>query len=131
MLGKFSKHEFLVIPRERNNKADSLATAASNFKVPSETCIKYEVQIRNRPSVPDNIEHWHVFYDDKQIEIFLGLSEVFYDMMCEEDNTSPEPVPPELLNHIGGRDILQLKNSCIPKVLVPLERLFDNNGVAH
>jgi len=26
---------------------------------------------------------------------------------------------------------LQLKNNCIPKGLVPLERLFDNNDVAH
>jgi hypothetical protein len=33
-------------------------------------------------------------------------------------------------NHIAGKDIMQLKNNIIPKVLVPLEKLFDNNDVA-
>jgi hypothetical protein len=33
-------------------------------------------------------------------------------------------------NHIVGKDIMQLKNSIIPKGLVPLEKLFDNNDVA-
>jgi len=131
MLEKIVEHEFLGIPREQNNRADSLATAESNFKVPSETCIKYEVEIRNRPSIPNNIEHWQVFDDDKQIEIIMGLLEELVDMMCEEDNEGPEPIPPKLLNQIGGREILLLKNNCIPKGLVPLERLFDNNDVAH
>jgi hypothetical protein len=34
------------------------------------------------------------------------------------------------LNHIVGRDIVQIKNNVIPKGLVPLEKLFDNNDVA-
>jgi hypothetical protein len=33
-------------------------------------------------------------------------------------------------NQIVGRDIVQLKNNNIPKGLVPLEKLFDNNDVA-
>lgn len=39
--------------------------------------------------------------------------------------------PLEYLKNISGREILQLKNNCIPKGLVPLEKLFDNNDVAH
>jgi hypothetical protein len=33
-------------------------------------------------------------------------------------------------NKIVGKDIMQLKNNTIPKGLVPLEQLFDNNDVA-
>ena len=33
-------------------------------------------------------------------------------------------------NQIVGRDIIQLKNNIIPKCLVSLENLFDNNDVA-
>jgi hypothetical protein len=32
-------------------------------------------------------------------------------------------------NQIVGKDIMQLKNNIIPKGLVPLEKLFDNNDV--
>ena len=35
-----------------------------------------------------------------------------------------------LQNQIVGRDIMQLENNIIPKGLVPLENLFDNNDVA-
>ena len=31
---------------------------------------------------------------------------------------------------IGGRDIIQLKINYIPKVLIPLEKLFDQNDVS-
>ena len=33
-------------------------------------------------------------------------------------------------NQIAVRDIVQLKNNIIPKGLVPLENIFDNNDVA-
>ena len=33
-------------------------------------------------------------------------------------------------NQIAGRDIVQLKRKIIPKGMVPLEKLFDNNDVA-
>ena len=33
-------------------------------------------------------------------------------------------------NQIVGKDIMQLKNKIIPKGLVPLEKVFDNNDVA-
>jgi hypothetical protein len=33
-------------------------------------------------------------------------------------------------NQIRGRDIIQLKNNIILKGVVPLEKLFDKNGVA-
>ena len=35
-----------------------------------------------------------------------------------------------MINNIADHEIIQLKNSCIPKGLVPLEKLFENNDVA-
>ena len=31
---------------------------------------------------------------------------------------------------LGGKDIIQLKNNFIPRGLIPLEKLFDQNDVA-
>ena len=36
----------------------------------------------------------------------------------------------EYLNAMEAKEIIELKNNCIPKGLVPLEKLFDNNDVA-
>lgn len=38
----------------------------------------------------------------------------------------PQPEA-ELRTHLGGKEIIQLKNNSFPKGLVPLEELFDNN----
>jgi hypothetical protein len=63
------------IPREESTLADSLAVSASLFKIPLLPKIKYDVEIRYRPSVPDNIEHWKVFKDDLEIKKkFFSLS---------------------------------------------------------
>jgi hypothetical protein len=34
------------------------------------------------------------------------------------------------VNHIAGREIIQLKNNITPKGIVPLEKFFDDNDVA-
>ena len=44
------------VSREENEMADSLAIAASNFKVPLNVKATYDVQIKNRPSIPNNIK---------------------------------------------------------------------------
>ena len=36
----------------------------------------------------------------------------------------------KLLNHLGDKEIIQLKSNYFPKGLVPLEELFDQNDVA-
>ena len=35
-----------------------------------------------------------------------------------------------MINNIADHEIIQLKNNCIPKGLVPLEKMFENNDVA-
>ena len=53
------------ISKETNQLVGSLAVAASNFKVPLDPKTSYEIHIKYRPSIPNNIKHWQVFEDDQ------------------------------------------------------------------
>jgi len=44
-----------------------LATLASIFKIPIFPNKKYEIEVKHRPTVPDNIKHWKVFDDDEHV----------------------------------------------------------------
>ena len=56
------------VPRQHNETTDSLALAATYFKVPKVTHLKYPIDVRYRPSVTDDIKHWKVFHDDQEIK---------------------------------------------------------------
>lgn len=45
--------------------ADSLAIVAINFNVPFNVKESYDIQVKHRPSIPDNIKHWQVFEEEK------------------------------------------------------------------
>jgi len=45
------------IPRERNQKVDSLALATSTFRPPIGPNIKYQVEIKHKTTIPDNTKH--------------------------------------------------------------------------
>ena len=64
---------------------DSLAIATSNFKVPLDVKAAYDVQIKNKPSIPDNIKHWQVFEDDREIQKFLECVEEFADIQIDDE----------------------------------------------
>ena len=49
------------IPRSKNQLADSLVVSASLFIPPMPPRLVYEVQVKYRPSFPDNVHHWKVF----------------------------------------------------------------------
>jgi hypothetical protein len=111
--------------------ADSLATSASNFKVPLPPKFKYDVEVKYRPSIPDNVKHWKVFEDDIEVKRFLETVEEFSEMHIDQDVVSEEePDGGNFLNKITGNDIAQLPNNHIPRGLVPLERIFDSNDVS-
>ena len=61
----YKELNFNLIPRLQNHVAKSLDTFAAGFKVPMHPSGKYEVEVRNKPSDPDNVKSWHVFEDDK------------------------------------------------------------------
>ena len=48
------------------------------------------------------------------------------DEELEEEGNSTE----KLKRTLGGKDIIQLKNNFIPRGVIPLEKLFDQNDVA-
>ena len=102
---------------------------------------EYQVEILNRPSIPDNSKYWQVFEDDMQIRRFLELSGEFVNTHFDNENDNDrtpggdEEVETEedaekLKKTLGGKDIIQLKNNFIPRGLIPLEKLFDQNDVA-
>jgi ribonuclease HI len=67
----FSAFNISFVPREDNVVADSLAVSASRFKIPLLSMVKYDVEIKYRPSIPDNVKHWKVFDDDLEIKKIL------------------------------------------------------------
>jgi hypothetical protein len=68
---------------------------------------------------------------------FLQMTDEFSNTNIDEENCFDQEEDADMfpnedcfLNQIAGRHIFQLKNNVIPKVLVSLENLFDNNNVA-
>jgi hypothetical protein len=49
------------IPREENTMDDSLDVSTSNFRVPLPPKLKYDVEVKYIPSIPNNVKHWKVF----------------------------------------------------------------------
>jgi hypothetical protein len=127
----FSTFNISFIPREENIMADSLATSASNFKVPLLPKFRYDVKVRCRPSIPNNVKHWKVFKDDLEIKKFLETVEEFSEMHIDQDSVSEEKLGGgSFLNKIAKRNIVQLPSNHIPRGLVSLERIFDINDVS-
>jgi ribonuclease HI len=127
----FSAFNISFIPREKNTLAYSLVASASNFKVPLPPKFRYNVEVKYRPSIPDNVKHWKVFEDDLEIKKFLETIEEFSEMHIDQYFVSEEKLDGgNFLNKIAECDIVQLPNNHIPRGLVPLERLFDRNYVS-
>jgi hypothetical protein len=103
----FSAFNISYIPREKNVMADSLAVSASNFKVPLPPKLRYDVDVKYRPSIPDNVKHWKVFEDDLEIKRFLETVEEFFVSHIDQDPDSEiEPHPDVSLKKIVDRDIV-------------------------
>ena len=59
------------------------------------------------------------------------MSQEFKNCTIDEEEVVDQNKEDPLINNIVDHEIIQLKNNCIPKGLVPLEKLFDNNYVAN
>jgi hypothetical protein len=135
LLENFREYNLSTIPREQDQIVDALATSAIVFRVLIFPDRKYEVEVKYRPAVPDNVKYWHVFEDEKQIERFLKMENEFENLNIAKEYYDEEVDATTFTkdryfdNQIVGIDIVQLKRNIIPKGLVPLEKLFDNNDV--
>ena len=65
LLEGFKEHQFTVIPRKENVAVDALAVLASFFQLPMYPNKQYKIEIRHRPTIPDNVDHWQDFEDDE------------------------------------------------------------------
>jgi hypothetical protein len=127
----FSTFNISFIPREENTMVDSLAVSASNFRIPIPPKIKYDVEVKYRPSILDNLKYWKVFKDDLELKKFLETVDEFSALHIDQDHDYEiNPHADVFLNKIVNHDIVQLPSNHIPKGLVPLEILFDENDVA-
>jgi hypothetical protein len=125
-----------AIPRQENKQVDSLVVAASTFRPPEVSNLKYEIEMKYKPSIPDNVKHWQVFEDDQQIKKFLEMIDEFStthidqedDQNNEQINQNSHP-DPKLQDMIANHKMMVLRNNQIPKGLVPLEKLFDKDDI--
>jgi ribonuclease HI len=108
------------IPRKENTMANSLAISASNFRIPFPLELKYDVEVKYRPSIPDNVKHWNVFEDDLEIKIFLETTDEFSTLHIDQDHDTKSSTHVDVfLNKIDNHHIIQLPSNHIPKGLVP------------
>jgi hypothetical protein len=127
---------FHFVPSAENQQADALAKAASTFDPPTSFNLKYHIQLRHRPSIPDNVQHWQVFEDDEQLRKFLETVDEFSETCYDQENQDDpfwimqegEDVK-EFHDKIANHRMLVLKNNQIPKGLIPLERLFNKDDI--
>jgi len=113
-----------------------LAKAVAMFVPPIVLKLKYHIEMRHKPSIPNILQHWQVFEDDEQIKQFLEMVDEFFETHINQENQS-DPAwimqegeyPQEFRDNITNHRMLILKNSHIPKGMIPLERLFDHDGI--
>ena len=79
-----------MIPREKNFIVDALDTSALVFKIPIFPNRGYEIEVKHRPTVPDNVKYWQVFEYDKQIESFLKMEDGFENLNIDEEYCDEE-----------------------------------------
>jgi hypothetical protein len=120
-----------------------LATSAATCKIPFRSTRPYTIEVKCRPTVPDNIRYWQVFGNDDQIEDFFQCKNDFectnIDLENEDENVNSsdfeiDSVNSLYLGELGDNemdaDVLHLKRNVLPRGLVPLEDLFDFKDVA-
>ena len=63
--------------------------------------MRYEVEIRNRPSTPYNIKHWQMFKDVEKIKRFLEVVRDFSNLKIDQEeeveSVAKEGIDDELL----------------------------------
>ena len=78
--------ELSYIPRALNH----LAIYPSLFVPPLPPKLSYDVQVKYRPSLPDNVKFWKVFENDDEFSKSLHLVDEFSDMHIDQENLNME-----------------------------------------
>jgi hypothetical protein len=124
----FSAFNISFVPREANTLVDSLVFYANNFKIPLPPKPMYNVEVKYRPAIPDNVKHWKDFEDDQELKRFLETIDEFPSLHIDQDSDDVKNLHVDkFLNKIADHKKIQFPSNHIPKGLVPLERLLDKN----
>ena len=119
-----------TVPRKQNIAADSLAVVASTFQPVEDRRLKqFNIKMLYSPSVPDNIGTFQVFSDDQQIQDFMNNERVFAFQNIGEEQAQPSGDHPKEEEEEFIDGILQLKTNTLPRGIIDLERLFDQDLV--
>ena len=103
------------IPRSLNHLDDSLAISASLFVPPLPPKLRYDVHVKYRPSLPDNVKFWRVFENDDELSKFLQLVDEFFDIHIDQENLNMEESKQlKLKDKVADQNIVQLPNNYIP-----------------
>jgi hypothetical protein len=127
----FSLFNIHHIPRAENQQVDSLEKVAATFMPPTVLKLKYHIEMRHEPSIPNNVQHYQVFEDDEQIKQFLEIVNKFFETHIDQENQN-DPTwimqegedPQKFQDKIANHSKLVLQNNQIPKGIISLERLF-------
>lgn len=106
LLKIFEGYQLTAIPRGQSVIANDLEIAASLFKIPIHPNRKYEIEVKHRPIVSDNIKYWQVFDDDQEVNRFLTLSEEFESCTIDEKEVVDHNKEDHLTNNIVDHDII-------------------------
>jgi hypothetical protein len=63
-----------------------LAKVAATFIPPTVLKLKYHIEMRHIPSIPNKVQHWKVFGDDEQIKQFLEMIDEFSETHIDQEN---------------------------------------------
>jgi hypothetical protein len=67
-----------------NQLVDSLAMSAITFIPPMPPKLSYEIQVKYRPSLPNNVKYWKVFEDDDELSRFLQVVDEFFYLHIDQ-----------------------------------------------
>ncbi len=106
IINTFLETKLPVIPRKHNMEAHSLEMFASTCKLPFQPNHQYTTEVRHKLAIPDNLENWQIFFDDKQINNFLISEEEFVNNNIDTSTSIDPNIKNEIeLNQIEGEEI--------------------------
>ena len=86
----FLEFNILFICIELNQLEDSLAIESSTFRAHLNPKLVHKIQMRYRPTIPDNIKNRKVFEDDQEIKSFIETMEEFLASFIDQDEDTCE-----------------------------------------
>ena len=101
--------ELSYIPRAMNHLDDSLVVSASLFVPPLPPSLSYDIQVKYRPSLLDNVKFWKVFENDDEISKLLQLVDEFSNIHIDQENLNMEESQQlKLKDKVTDQNIVQL-----------------------